>query len=138
MSVRWNGRLIRVSRRLENGLEKVIATVGNEIGITLLPATPVKTGFTRGNWRPTLNVPSTRPVTFLDPTGQATIARIATVSKSWKVGDTLFIVNNTPYIELLNAGSSPQAPADFVRKAVDASVSRALATFGGGVIRAGR
>ncbi len=112
-----------------------MGTVGGEVGRVLVPATPVKTGFARANWRATLNIPSSRPLTFLDPSGQATIARIVAVSRSWTLGDTLFIVNRAPYIEKLNAGSSPQAPAGFVRVAVDEGVRRALATFTAGLIR---
>ncbi len=132
------GRLRRVNRRLENGLTRLMAELGKEVGRTLVEATPVDTGFARANWRPTLNVPAGRPVTFLDPTGAATSARIAAIARSWKVGDTIYIVNNAPYIGLLNRGSSPQAPANFVKDTVDSATSRVLASFRGGLVRAGR
>ncbi len=133
-----SGRLRRVELRLNRGIEQLIGTVGDEVGKALVPATPVDTGFARGNWRPTLNVPASRPVTFLDPTGAATIARIKAVSQSFRLGDILFIVNNAPYIGLLNAGRSPQASAGFVAASVEKGVNVALLSFQGGVIRAGR
>lgn len=120
-------RLARAAARLEIGVSGVIAIVGTSIGREIVPATPVDTGFARANWRPSLNAPAIVPVSELDPTGQATVARIATVSSRYRVGDTLFIVNNAPYIGALNAGSSPQAPAGFVQRSVREGTAKALA-----------
>lgn len=125
-SARLTRRLNRVASRLTEGLERVVAEVTEEIGRELVPATPVDTGFARGNWRPSLNAPATVPVTNNDPTGAATIARITTVARQYRVGDTVYITSNIPYIERLNEGSSPQAPAGFVQKSVRAGTARAL------------
>lgn len=104
-----------------------MAAVTTEIGDRLVPATPVDTGFARGNWRPTLNSPAEVPVTFNDPTGEGTTARIAVVARRYRVGDTIFIRNNAPYIVRLNEGSSPQAPAGFVQDAIREGFSAAVA-----------
>lgn len=133
-------RLNRVVRRLNLGIGLVVATVGSSIGAAIVVGppgigTPVKTGFARGNWRPALNAPPEAPITFLDPTGTATVAKIAAVAARYRPGDILFIVNNADYIEKLNSGSSPQAPAGFVQIAVAAGVARALASFKGGILR---
>jgi hypothetical protein len=123
------GRLDRVVKRLNVGIRKVIEDVGTAIGEELVPATPVDTGFARANWRPSLNAPASVPISQLDPSGAATIAKITTVSKRWKPGDTLFITNNAPYIGALNAGSSPQAGPGFVEDAAERGTERALEAF---------
>lgn len=121
-----------VAERLERNLSRLVAAVGEEIGKGLVPATPVLTGRARANWRPTLNAPATQPVTLLDPTGAATVARIAVVAQSWRIGDVLYIVNRVSYIGRLNAGSSPQAPANFVQDEVAAGTRRGLNEFASG------
>ncbi len=126
---RLEGRLARVIVRLNIGLQRVIEDVGTAIGEELVRATPVDTGFARANWRPSLNAPASVPISQLDPSGAATIAKIATVSKRWKPGDVLFITNNAPYIAALNAGSSPQANAGFVEEATERGTERAIRAF---------
>lgn len=121
-----DGRLDVVIGRLAGGLGKIVEDIGREVAVELVPGTPVDTGFARANWRPSLNSPTTQPITFLDPTGAATIEKIANVAKRWRLGDTLFIVNRAPYIGALNAGSSPQAPAGFVQAALEVGVERAM------------
>ena len=106
--------------------EALVSEVTEEIGNELVPATPVDTGFARANWRASLNAPAAEPVSFLDPSGQSTMSRIATVGLRYRVGETVFIINRAPYIGSLNAGSSPQASAGFVNKAVRDGMGRAV------------
>lgn len=126
-----SSRLVRrlrvVATRLERGIESLVADIGEEVGRDLVPATPVDTGFARANWRPSINVPAELPVTLNDPSGAATVARITTVSRQWRIGDVLYLVNNAPYIVQLNEGSSPQAQAGFVAEAVRTGTARAVA-----------
>lgn len=122
-------RMREVAERLETGLASYVGDVGVQIGERLVPATPVDTGLARANWRPSLRAPTTVPVTFLDRTGAATVARIRTVAQQYRLGDTLFIVNRVPYINRLNAGSSPQANAGFVQEAVGEGLRVARARF---------
>ena len=121
-----DARLRRVSARLTEGLEQLVSEVIEEVGREVVPATPVDTGFARANWRPSLNAPAPTPVSFLDPSGSATVDRITTVAKRWRVGDQAFIVNRAPYIGKLNQGSSPQAPPGFVQAAARAGLERAF------------
>lgn len=123
------GRLNRIVNRLNVGLRRVVAEVATQIAEELVPGTPVDTGFARANWRPSLNAPAIVPVSQLDPTGAATIAKIVTVGQRWKPGDTLFITNNAPYIAALNNGSSPQALPGFVEDAVETGTLVAFESF---------
>lgn len=123
---RLERRLTDVAERLERGVNGLVRGVIEEIGEGLVPATPVRTGRARANWRPSLGVPATQPVTLLDPTGAATVARIARVGQGWNIGDVFYLVNRVSYITRLNAGSSPQARAGFVQREVREGVRRGV------------
>lgn len=93
---------------------------------TVIPATPKKTGLAQGNWRTGVRK---APVGVLRRTSGA--AAISTGLRSVKSqrkaiskgrNGRIFIVNNLPYIGLLNAGSSDQAPAFFIEVAFAAAV----------------
>jgi hypothetical protein len=118
-------------------VEQLVEAVTEEIGRDVVTATPVLTGFAAGNWRPSLNAPATVPITFNDPTGSATIARISTTARQYRIRDTVFIVNNAPYIADLNRGSSPKAPAGFVEAAVRSGTARAIARLSQGGLTSG-
>ena len=119
-------RLNNLTTRLVKGISKTIEEIGTAVGEDVVEATPVLTGFAKGNWRPSLNAPAAFPITVLDPTGSGTKAKIAAVAARARPGDTLFIVNNAAYIGALNAGSSPQADPLFVEGAVASGTERAL------------
>lgn len=106
-------------------IEQFIAEVGVSIAEILVPATPVLSGYARGNWQASLRAPATQPISFLDPTGSAAVSRIRIVASSYSLGDTLYIVNNAPYIDALNKGKSTQAPAGFVQASVREGLERA-------------
>lgn len=123
-----DARLDRVADRLTVAIERYAGDLFAEIGRDLVPSTPVDTGLARGNWRPSLNVPVSRPTSLVDPTGAGAVARIESVGRQFHLGDTLYLVNRVPYIGRLNAGSSPQAPAGFVQAAVQRGLARARAS----------
>lgn len=127
-------RLRRVTERLVVAVEDLTSDIAEEIGRALVPATPVDTGAARANWRPSLNAPAVVPVTRTDPVGSATISRIAVVARQFQIGDTIYIVNNLPYIENLNEGSSPQAAAGFVQRSVSEGTRVAVARRAGGLL----
>ena len=79
--------------------------------------TPVKIGRAKGNWFPSVGEPSSE--INLDARGDNGKRFPA------KVPDfpVLWITNNLPYINKLNAGSSTQAPANFVEIAVESELS---------------
>lgn len=123
-----------MTERLSGAIEGLVSDVAEEIGRVLVPATPVDTGFARANWRPALNAPPLIPVTRNDPTGSATISRIAVVARQYRVGDTFYLTNNAPYISLLNRGSSPQATAGFVARSVQRGTAVAVSRRSGGLL----
>ena len=83
-------RLTILSARLTLRTAQLLESIGTAVGEDLVIATPVLTGFARANWRPALNAPPATAVSFLDPTGTATIAKIIAVSKRARAGDTIW------------------------------------------------
>lgn len=84
---------------------------------TLVAATPVDTGRARSNWIVTLGVPSAASRLPMSPT--EALREGESVINGWRPGQSIFITNNLNYISKLNAGSSAQAPAGFVERAVE-------------------
>lgn len=109
-----DGVSVRVDR-------EVIKTAGVIIS-TVIPATPVDTGRARGNWQVSVDRPVTSPRERLDKTGMTTVAEGQSRASAYRKGNVIYITNNVPYIGQLNAGSSAQAPANFVDMAVRAAI----------------
>lgn len=84
----------------------------------LVPATPVDTGRARGNWQTSIGSPIYKETTRLDPAGVAEISKAKSLLATKPIGATVYITNNLDYIESLNDGSSAQAPAGFVQRAI--------------------
>ncbi len=122
-------KLDSLSRRLDVGVSTLIRPIAVGIGRALARATPVDTGFALGNWRPAINAPATVPVSILDPSGESTVAKIETIAKRFRAGDSFFIVNNAPYITALDRGHSPQAPPGFIADSVRRGEKAGMAAF---------
>ena len=87
--------------------EKVIRKVAIDVQSGLDIATPVDTGRARSNWLASIGIPRTDTV---ESTGGSTPINFS----GYKLGLSIFIANNLPYISRLNQGSSQQAPSGFV------------------------
>lgn len=102
--------------------------------------TPVDQGTAVSNWQVTLDAPATTEIPALAPSPKGRtvkgvwqhnvspditrennasllLSSASEVIAAKQPGQTLYIANNLPYIELLNEGSSEQAPAGFVDRA---------------------
>jgi hypothetical protein len=138
----------RVRLELEMLTEKITGKLILRSLQAVTSATPVDTGFARGHWTPTVGSPALdrqsppRSVT-LTPGGKvsggsvdkkaaraegraaraANLAKAQALEKTYKVAQgRAFLSNNVPYLRYLNEGSSAQAGAKFVERAVDAAV----------------
>lgn len=95
--------LDRAFKRKVIGLtEKVVRKTAFDIDNDLVQQTPVDTGRARSNWLPSLNLPRN------DTVEANAKPPIEPVLSGYKIGDTIFIANNLPYIERLNNGWSKQ------------------------------
>lgn len=95
--------------------------------------TPVDLGFARSGWTPTVGTPATQR---LDPPKDKAAAkaiaskrytenqaRAIALAKAYKLTNgSVYISNPVPYIVPLNNGSSSQAPARFVERAIEATI----------------
>lgn len=106
-------------------INKVIIEMVVKIDQGIIIASPVDTGRSRSNWIMSLNHPTDALPTGEDegdsasPIGpEMALSQGRNTLNSRKPGDTIYLQNNTSYIEKLNNGSSAQAPANFVQKAI--------------------
>lgn len=106
--------------------------VFQEIYTNLLMLTPVLTGHARHNWQTNVGSPITEEiegVAGVEETGQTlTGDETGAISdmRSQYLGSAslaIFITNNAPYIQKLDAGSSSKAPAGIVLPAISASLA---------------
>lgn len=118
-----------VEENINDGLKEISAVALTEI----VYQTPVDRrknaphpGQARGGWVVGANTPPVpREPGHMDEVGTDTIAEgIAELTTLYGHNNTVFIENHVPYINKLNAGSSQQAPAGFVEKALVQARSR--------------
>ena len=82
--------------------------------------TPVDTGRARGNWNISTGHPEAgADESKFDTTGLPSIGKAAAFTKSLSIKDITYIVNNLPYINKLEHGSSSQAPVGMVAVTVE-------------------
>lgn len=82
-----------------------------EVAYRVVEATPVDTGFARGQWQPSLNAAGGQYVATpgkhgeaVDPTGGNVAAKVAAIVAGMKAGDVFYMSNNTAYIMRLEFG----------------------------------
>lgn len=68
----------------------------------------------RANWQVGINAKPTGETGEIDQTGAETLGKGLAVLGSYRIGDTIYILNNVPYAERLENGWSTQAPHGMV------------------------
>lgn len=116
------------ARELGRDVDRVVRSVALAADQAVVFATPVDKGVARSNWRVSVGTPSVGTIGAYSPgdglgigeaaNAQAAIAQALAAIAARRPGQSIFIVNNLPYIQRLNDGSSAQAPAGFVEAAV--------------------
>lgn len=123
---KFSKRMKQIARRIEVNVDKGVVKLGSLIQQTVITATPVDTGRARGNWFASLGSPRlAADENSKDLTGAGRISSNDAIINSRGADQSIYITNNLPYIKRLNEGSSQQAPAGFVEKAVS-TARRAL------------
>jgi hypothetical protein len=113
-----------INKAKENGAA-VARKVALELQARVIEKSPVDKGFLRANWNVSLNLMDTAEYSS-DISGSTAIARGVGELFSFKVGDSIYITNNLPYVgklefglygdgEKTSGGYSKQAPQGFVR-----------------------
>lgn len=97
-----------------NRADKERRAICSEVLTSVVMMTPVDTGRARGNWQVSAN---TAKYSEIDRTSKNWSSVVANeLQNIGKLGDTVHITNNLPYIERLEYGYSGQAPEGMVRK----------------------
>jgi hypothetical protein len=132
------GNMNRTADRLPRAVSAIVTSVGRAISYELVDRTPVDTGEARSNWLPSLGVPLRGTIAPYTPypkgskalgkgtsetaNAQAAKQRIDGALSARAPGQTFIVQNSVEHINLLNSGSSKQAPALFVEQAVAAGI----------------
>lgn len=114
-----------LGRRVEVNAPDTVRRVALAVSQTLITSTPVDTGTARSNWQVGLGGPVDDQRSPLGVGEAATGPAIAAAQEEiagFREGE-LYISNPLPYIGRLNEGSSSQAPAGFVEKAIAVAVA---------------
>lgn len=132
MADRFARRMRLRAEELERGVTRLVQTVSIAVDQALVLSTPVDTGRARSNWIVSTGQPTSEVIPPYAPgenlgTGEGANANAALEqgrqeAENYRLGQTLFITNNLPYIGRLNDGSSAQAPAMFVEEAIQEGV----------------
>ncbi len=120
-----------VVRSLEGFTEKLVKRLALNVTANLVEKTPVDTGWARANWVPQIGSPRTRTAGTRAAAENKQIDRAPhdrgiLAILGYKLGPSIFISNNVPYIKKLNAGSSSKAPSAFIQGAILRAVKQTV------------
>ena len=130
--------MAKEARRVGNELEAFVGTSLRDFTLDLSEdlqrSTPVDSGFAQSSWRPKSGAAGRESPEHPDSYGGGRIAAAElqrtiqqdheAAFKTNKNIEDKFLLNNANYINELNAGKSPQAPAGFVERVISDHTSR--------------
>ena len=108
---RWSEDALR---KLTEATQKISLDVFSNV----IRLSPVDTGRFKGNWQPSVGAPVAGELELLDPSGGTVTAKVSGFVEGVEAGDVIYMVNNLPYAESLEDGSSQQAPNGMVKLTV--------------------
>ena len=105
--------------------DKAIKAVCTDISSKVIQRTPVDTGRARGNWQPSIGNPITNTTDETDKSGRDTAANAENTAKE-APGNIFYLMNNLPYIGVLEYGRYPNPPkrGTLIRKSVSATTEQ--------------
>ena len=122
-----------IADNLETNVSKEMKKAALIIDRDVVIQTPVDTGRARSNWLVGIGAAIRDVIDALSPgeglsagerlNAQLSIDAARTEIEKHRPGQDIYISNNLSYIDFLNQGSSAQAPANFVEKAIQAGIA---------------
>lgn len=106
------------TRKTEAKIETAIRKIALDVFAEVIMMSPVDTGRFRGNWQVAIGTTPSGTLEVDDKAGTATLAKAQAEALGLKAGQTIFLVNNLPYAQALEYGSSQQAPGGMIRLTV--------------------
>ena len=116
----FNSELNDFTKKAGKNAEKIFRGTTISLFGRIIKRTPVLTGRLKGNWQIDVNKPPTGIVSIDDNTpisqsSSVSIAKVITGVGKPSLDDTIYMVNNLPYAQLVENGNySTQAPAGMV------------------------
>ena len=118
MGVRHTIKLGRTGKNIEQRADLIKRKIALEIYRELIETTPVDTGRAKAGWN--MGPMLTNNVPPKDKSGYGyDVNSNVDPSMAPQGADIIYLYNNVEYIGRLNAGSSTQAPREFVQIAID-------------------
>lgn len=114
----WINKPSNFTKEVTGDVSEAIRKAALKILRTLTVVSPVDTGRFKGNWLVAINNKAKGVKEVEDKVGTATFAEGASWISTQRGFEEIWISNNLPYGERLNAGHSTQAPAGFMEMAV--------------------
>ncbi len=107
---------------------RAVVVIALEVDAELVEATPVDTGFAESQWVMSKGSPINGVVGSPDVVSRSAQEAGRAHVVGYKLQDgQVWNVNNAEYIEILDGGSSEQAPSGFVRIAINKGFQQAVA-----------
>lgn len=127
--IQFKADLDKLAKKLDIKKSTVVKKVVIDLWNGVTRRTPVDTGRARANWFVTQGAPTDR-VDLHEGAKKGGVAAPIPPDVGEITGDeSVFIINNLPYIEALENGHSKQAPAGMVKLAIqaeEAAIARAI------------
>ena len=109
----------------------IFQKIAIELDTAVVLGTPVDEGRARGNWFPSINTPSSEVTDAVDKDGSRSVNAATSTASTARLGETVWLTNNLPYILPLENGWSGQAPEGMV----DINLNAVQAKYGGRIER---
>jgi hypothetical protein len=100
-------QLAKFAEKTGQNTDRVIVQVCAGLSKSIIEKTPVMSGRARGNWIPTINGASKTTLKKTDKRGGNTAAKAQRAALK-APGKVFYLVNNLPYINMLEYGGYPQ------------------------------
>lgn len=125
----------RTAAKLRKVVADVVKRVGFAVHAELTTANPVDTGWSRANWIVSIGAPFEGVVGTPERVSQGAqvVGQGQLLVYDTKKGD-VWISNNVPYIQALNEGHSPQAPAGWIEESIKSGVESVQGKAGGVIV----
>lgn len=94
------------AKKTNQTTENAIQAACMQLTESIVMLTPVDKGRARNNWIPTINAPGSGTTEATDKTGASVLNRAKVVVKN-APGNIFYLVNNLPYIRVLEYGEYP-------------------------------
>lgn len=106
----FNKKISKFNKKTEKAIESIVKGTFLSLASKIIVRTPVDTGRARGNWQTSINS---------KPSGEVNDSESEAINKAsrvkFKIGDSLYLINNLPYIQALEDGHSKQTPVGMVK-----------------------